>query len=490
MASIKLEHSYSVQSRPLKVANFALTLETSSNCTVISDDSGDQPKAGDATKEEDIGNDDGTGMVDIPEQNPQTTHDVSNSCVTETADGGGIEIGSQIPPAPHSHPLTKPLDAEQVFAIIRQAKLEVTTIPMGLKSDVYFIVDNTDNMNRRAHGKRAKYVDDCGAWDTRKGSLKRDSYVVSNSRLKNIKRKDGAYGRFTKKEFVPSDPQPNENDIVVLRRYYCGLKGESRYRRKVTWADKLPSNVDAQQCNVAVVEYIGKQPQKQVTHGNARKTTQPYMRTATKTRDQIKSGLDGNKPWDVYERLVWDDSFNAPCDLKQVQNLKQTASKQSRGDEHRQNAADELQHLLSLVQSHPYVQAVHTLKGKPPLVILYTEQQLRDLRNFCCSTDGRSPSSVLGVDRTFNLGKCFVTLTVYKHKFLRRKGQDYAPIMLGPLFLHWDGDFRTYHTFFAHLQGQLGATLSSAEVGMNDEMLIGSDEEKALTKAIRTQTPR
>ena len=61
MAS-KLEHSYSVQSRPIKVANLALTLVTSSNCSVISDDSGDQPKAGDATKE-DIENDNGNSCV-------------------------------------------------------------------------------------------------------------------------------------------------------------------------------------------------------------------------------------------------------------------------------------------------------------------------------------------------------------------------------------------------------------------------------------------
>ena len=138
-----------------------------------------------------------------------------------------------IPPAPHSHPLAKPLDAEQVFTSICQVKPEVTTIPIGLKSYVYFIIDNTDNMDRQAHGKRAEYVEDCGAWDTRKGSLKRNSYVVSNSRLKNIKRKDGVYGRFTRKEFVPFDPQPNEND--VLCRYHCGLKGESGYRCRVTW---------------------------------------------------------------------------------------------------------------------------------------------------------------------------------------------------------------------------------------------------------------
>ncbi|KAH3702821.1 hypothetical protein DPMN_077847 [Dreissena polymorpha] len=76
------------------------------------------------------------------------------------------------------------------------------------------------------------------------------------------------------------------------------------------------------------------------------------------------------------------------------------------------------------------------------------------------------------------LGKCFVTTTVYKSHKLARKGTGEPPILLGPLFLHWDGKQETYFRFFAHLRGILDIEIK------NIEILMRSDDEKALTNAI------
>ena len=55
------------------------------------------------------------------------------------------------------------------------------------------------------------------------------------------------------------------------------------------------------------------------------------------------------------------------------------------------------------------------IKGKPPMVILCTEDQLKEVKNLCVTHKDRS---ILGVDIIFNLGDCFVTLTVFKNTHL------------------------------------------------------------------------
>ena len=104
-----------------------------------------------------------------------------------------------------------------------------------------------------------------------------------------------------------------------------------------------------------------------------------------------------------------------------------------------------------------------------------------------CSSDASHPS-VLGVDRTFNLGPCYVTILVYHQNNLIRKGTQYHPIMLGPVYLHWDGLFTTYHPFFSHLQSQFDECICGIQTS-GRHLLLGSDEEKALTKAMKQLFP-
>ena len=60
------------------------------------------------------------------------------------------------------------------------------------------------------------------------------------------------------------------------------------------------------------------------------------------------------------------------------------------------------------------------------------------------------------------------------------------PIMIGPVYLHRDGTYGSYHAFFAHLQSKLDS-IDLAGVG---DLLVGSDDEKALTKAISRCFPQ
>ena len=149
-----------------------------------------------------------------------------------------------------------------------------------------------------------------------------------------------------------------------------------------------------------------------------------------------------------------------------------------------QNVADEVQTLLSDIHDHPFIKEIIQTKGKPPSVILYLDENLGDIEQFC-STNALNPS-VLGIDRTFNLRACFATTLVYQHNNLKRKGKDNPPIFLAAIYLHWDGSYPTYHRFFSHLQSRLGNDIGGTQ---HSQFVIGSDEEAALIKAIKTCFP-
>ena len=155
--------------------------------------------------------------------------------------------------------------------------------------------------------------------------------------------------------------------------------------------------------------------------------------------------------------------------------------------QHQQNSADYIQTVISQLDNHPFVQHLVPLKGKPPGFVLYVADQLNDIVQFF-SADARYPS-IMGIDRTFNLGECYVTCTVYKNNRVLRKTSQEPPIMLGPVYLHWDGCYESYHGFFSHLQCKFDSiTLAGMEVGIKD-LLVGSDEERPLTKAIQRCFP-
>ena len=47
----------------------------------------------------------------------------------------------------------------------------------------------------------------------------------------------------------PVQPQPVDEDVVVLHSYYATLKADTTYRKRATWLESKPE--------IALVEYIG-----------------------------------------------------------------------------------------------------------------------------------------------------------------------------------------------------------------------------------------
>ena len=80
-----------------------------------------------------------------------------------------------------------------------------------------------------------------------------------------------------------------------------------------------------------------------------------------------------------------------------------------------------------------------------PNFVCYTEDQRKDLLFFL----SRKSNYPIGVDRTFNLGKLFVTALVYKNlRVVRADKSDEHPLFVGPIFIHRDANFKAYNYFF------------------------------------------
>ena len=72
---------------------------------------------------------------------------------------------------------------------------------------------------------------------------------------------------------------------------------------------------------------------------------------------------------------------------------------------------------------------------------------------------------------------------MYKSHKVIRKSTGEPPILTGPVLLHWDGKQEGYFCFFSHITGILGIELS------NVEMMMGTDDEKAMANAIDVAFP-
>ena len=156
------------------------------------------------------------------------------------------------------------------------------------------------------------------------------------------------------------------------------------------------------------------------------------------------------------------------------------ARKRRKHEEKRGNFADHVQQLEESPDNHPFARRVLRGYQQIPSAILYTDRQIDDIRRFCCSASV-AETTILGVDKTFNLGQLHVTITAFKNLAILRRDTQEHPIFFVPMFVHGSSTTVEYSSFFDHIRRVLGCTLSSP--------IIGSDDEKALTLAIKKAWP-
>ena len=142
----------------------------------------------------------------------------------------------------------------------------------GTTSDLSF-----DWLSTQTQTERPGHYDDCGVWDSGKGSTTATTYLrLSGDWLKYVSKRGEQYctgGRNNK--WIPVDPQPRPHVVVTSHRYYATLKG-SNFKKRVTWFTNLP-DCDGK----AAVEYQGIHSGTTSPHANGTQSQQQAACTYT-----------------------------------------------------------------------------------------------------------------------------------------------------------------------------------------------------------------
>lgn len=424
---------------------------------------------------------------DVEPSSSDEGNEVLQSSADQTLD---ITASSSSPMVDGLYPLpdNAGLSTSAVLQLLQRCPSDVhivDRIPLGLKNNVYCLVNNKNNVERLINGKNNVFDDDCGVWKSKGARKNTIPYLVEKDQpLKRLFLANSQYCREVqvrgKREYIPYDPQPDTSSVVTIVRYYATLSASDTYKRRISYLSDPKNDYAA-----AVIEYIGIHVNGQ-QHGNCKNAalTAPYVRTPFTTSAAISSMLPKMPVHQVYNDLKSSlDIDEAPRNCNVIRHQKAAESKKAKnaaGQLQCNNFADEYQAVFNMVQSDNFVRKFDCDQQRVPSVILYDNRQISDIKAFCF--DGAA-GSVLSFDKTFNLGNIYVTACVFKNLALQRRRTGVSPIFIGPIFLHGHSDIDTFAQFFSHL------ALRLRDCNTN-QLVLGSDEELALRRCMSLYFPQ
>lgn len=195
---------------------------------------------------------------------------------------------------------------------------------------------------------------------------------------------------------IPNHPQPTEQNLEKIHRYYTKQKGNHTFKKRVTTFEKLPSKFESK-TNFAFIEYCGKQEKIRRPHGNSQDKDEHNTRTDPLILHQANQLTKDKKPTEIMNMMGEDNSFMAPKNSKQIINKKyrETIKEEPLKPT---NVAHEVYQVLCSLQTSEFIPQFVFTKKKRPIILLYSDNQIKDLRANCLGRHG----SVIGIDRTFN----------------------------------------------------------------------------------------
>jgi len=324
------------------------------------------------------------------------------------------------------------LNAEQYYK-----EYIATSNPVGIKHNVRFLI----NLDALEHGEDL-LSDDLGSW------------VQTKTKKKWYDTRCDKTGKVEKVVKVGD----NSDALLVCRRPFVNASDRSLHKTIVD-----VTHPDGKHHNIVFVKYefVGA-PEHEVKvkqHSNEKSCSIPYLRTYKSTHNRLEKsakekGKGLKRAVHEVESEVGDlencNSIGAlPRNERQAKYLK---SKDVRG-----RIADPILAITEKMKTEEkkFVRC-YSLDNESPKVILFSDEQVEDIVNFCCNeVDGHT--SMLYVDVTFKLGPFFVLVTTYRNTtlFTKRSNPPTCPVMLGPVMLCMLKDKSTYLTLFQKLSAQV-----------------------------------
>ena len=112
------------------------------------------------------------------------------------------------------------LTTDRTIELLTSGMTGKETIPVGVKDNVYYVIDNTRNAHSKSTGKHSDFSDDCGIWDTSKGTSPKTYYVkfVNTFRQTYLRLNLFCYRKKTKGQidYIPYDPQRDSSMIFHI----------------------------------------------------------------------------------------------------------------------------------------------------------------------------------------------------------------------------------------------------------------------------------
>ena len=212
---------------------------------------------------------------------------------------------------------TKFLDITEIVGILKSRTFVHTSIPDGLKNNVYFILDEKKNMEQKSYGKPPEFYDDCGAWDRKGKGAPTTYYHVKGEIISQITFNKSRNLYYTCKG-LQIYPLSHPYEILIVKRYYPKLKADNNYGRWITRILEAPQSLISN-IQYAVVEYKGLFPGHN-SHGLSKTTDSIYLRTPSYVMDKIEELSKHNLPRTVYNATSSTKDETSINNMKQIRN--------------------------------------------------------------------------------------------------------------------------------------------------------------------------
>lgn len=198
-------------------------------------------------------------------------------------------------------------------------------------------------------------------------------------------------------------------------------------------------------------------------HGSAKSGCAiPYLRTYRSTMSKMATAVSGKEKSlkRVVQQIEDDVGGLEQCNSVGQLSRNERQVKYLKGECRRPKVMDPIFQITEKMKEQSqdgekFIRA-YSLDDDSPKVILFTDEQLDDIANFCCNdVDGHK--SILYVDVTFQLGPFFVLVTSYRNTTLYTKNSSHpvCPVLLGPVMLCMLKDKATYITLFQKTTARL-----------------------------------
>ena len=182
-------------------------------------------------------------------------------------------------------------ETDDVLQLLTNSDGSLSQVPLGVKEDIFFIVDQTNDEERKQQGRKRDFWDDCGTWT--KGSSPNAYFLPHGGRLISLIKRQGMFSTSNQvnksRVYRPLDPQPNECDLLIINRVYSEQKLSSDYKRRIHWISNVPESLSIVKRPVALIEYKGTFPGR-VPHGNVKTKDghSAYIRVTDNAKEAIR----------------------------------------------------------------------------------------------------------------------------------------------------------------------------------------------------------